>query len=154
MSELNSGFGRILSRCGRLALMPVDAFAAGSEMFAQAARGFHGLAGESYDTVSGRLAGGLIPVGTGSSGVSAAQDLADSMVKLVEYAVVSIHSGRERVLESEQLLVARSMSREAFAAWRIADYLQRGGKQQIEPADREFLRVCFQVLDRWSAEQD
>lgn len=149
MSERDLPLSRLVNRLGQLALKPIDVFATGTEMVAQTARGVQDLAGESIDAVSGPLQHTLQP----EAARGGSEDLDDLMVKLVEYAVVSIEPGGERVLESDQVLVAEPMGGEAFAAWRIADYLQRGGKQEIEPEAREFLRVSFQVMDRWPAEE-
>jgi len=81
---------------------------------------------------------------------AAAGGLEESGVTLVEYSIVSVRRGDERLLPggSGQILVTDRMSGESFAIWMIARYLQEPG-HPLPPADRRSLRVAYQVLDRW-----
>jgi len=79
----------------------------------------------------------------------AAGGLEESGVKLVEYAIVSVRRGAERILPGAggQVMVTEAMSAETFATWIVAVYVQSRGP--IPPEDRKYLRVAARVLDRW-----
>jgi len=81
-----------------------------------------------------------------------AGSLEESGVKLVEYAIVSVRRGAERILPGAggQVIVTGTMSEETFAIWIIAAYLQSRGP--IPPEDRKYLRVSSRVLERWDRE--
>jgi hypothetical protein len=76
------------------------------------------------------------------------RDLDDDDVKLVRYTIVSVRRCHERVLESGEAVVTESMTREGFAAWRVADYLSSGDRK-IGREDARYLRVNCDVLERW-----
>ncbi len=90
-------------------------------------------------------------------GLPSPYDLGDTQVKLVAYTLVSIRRDHERVLPqgSGTVMVTDSMTAEAFAAWRITEYLQSDDYHQLEPADQlqegehKDLRVDFVVSRRW-----
>ncbi|HEX4963474.1 MAG TPA: hypothetical protein VF173_21780 [Thermoanaerobaculia bacterium] len=94
------------------------------------------------------------PPATGAVAEAVPQDtgLGGDEVKLVEYAIVSVRRGHERVLPggSGEELVRGGMTHEGFTAWIIARYPRR---QEIPPDDRRFLRVHFRVLTRWPCER-
>lgn len=78
--------------------------------------------------------------------------LANDFVKLVRFSVVSIQRRHERVLESATIVVTDAMSRQTFAAWRIASYLQTKDRPPLFLGEERFLRVHFEVEGRWARE--
>lgn len=80
-------------------------------------------------------------------------DLQGDDIKLVEYALVSIRRGAERMLPggSGQILVTGAMSGESFSTWMIATYLQSGAPP-IPHSEKKYLRVTWHVLARWPRE--
>lgn len=84
-------------------------------------------------------------------------DLDDDSVKLVAYTIVSIKRDAERVMPrgAGSIVVTESMTPEAFATWRIADYLASDGyrdlaaEEKLQPGDRKHLRVDYVVSRRW-----
>jgi hypothetical protein len=86
-------------------------------------------------------------------------NLNDSMVKLVEYTIVTVEREREELLEGPgQVIVTDDLTGNAFSNARIFEWTQTtGGKRpngrfkgQAVPPDT--LRVYFNVLDRWPKE--
>lgn len=75
--------------------------------------------------------------------------LADDSVKLVFYSLVSIQRTRERVLETKAVVVSESMTAESFVIWRIAEYLQEAQRKTLPPEQRKYLRVHYEVRERW-----
>ena len=94
------------------------------------------------------------------SAASPIYDLSDDEVKLVAYTIVSIKRGEERVMPmgSDQIVVADSLSREAFTSWMLGRYLQSKSYQElsdedkVSEEDRKYLRVYFVVSYRWPRE--
>ena len=90
--------------------------------------------------------------------IMADTNLSDDMVKLVEYSIVSIQREKERRLYSGEQIVTENLTGEAFASWMITQYLQSEGyasqvaedaSNTIRERDRKYLRVFYNVLDRW-----
>ncbi len=144
----SEGMGRMVRMFGKMALLPLSTFAAGTDALAQMARGLQTAAGQGMDNMSEGLSGALASEPEERGGES----LADDQVKLVDYAIVSIHQGREEVLHRQQMVLIDNVSEEAFGAWRIADYLADEG-EELSPDEREDLRVYLKVLERWPAEE-
>jgi len=75
-------------------------------------------------------------------------DLRSDEVKLVEYSIVSVRRGHERILPKGigEVMVTGSMTREGFTAWIVACYPHL---HEVPPEDRRYLRVYYRVLTRW-----
>lgn len=73
----------------------------------------------------------------------------DGMVKLVEYTIVTIKRGGERILKKSEILYTEDMSDEAFATWVVALYLQEDGVH-VPHDDKKYLRVYHRLLDSWA----
>ncbi len=76
-------------------------------------------------------------------------NLNDSMVKLVEYTVVSVERGNERVLtgpEMQLIVVTDDLTGNAFSNARVME-LSASPK-----VDAKSVRVYYNVLDRWPKE--
>ncbi len=82
------------------------------------------------------------------------KNLDDDMVKLVEYAIVTIDRGKERILYARDggtpkdgrlalKLVTESMTPESFSTWVVSEANVSNGESA------EYLRVYYNVLDRW-----
>ena len=91
-----------------------------------------------------------------------------TMVKLVEYTIVTIKRCRERILKKAQKIYADEMTEEEFNTWVIALYCQETPEEQREAAkgygddedwepithgDKRYLRVFSQVLQSWPRQQ-
>lgn len=110
--------------------------------------------GRPGDAVSGTTLVG----GVGQKyGLPSPYDLDDETVKLVAYTLVSIKRDAERVLPkgAGTVVVTERMTPEAFATWRIAEYLasdehrELDEDDQVHPADEKYLRVDYVVSRRW-----
>jgi hypothetical protein len=77
-------------------------------------------------------------------------NLADDMVKLVRYTIVSIKRDEEAILVRGEEVFDDNMSDDAFATWVISKHSETGG---LPADDRKYLRVSYEVLERW-ARQD
>lgn len=76
-------------------------------------------------------------------------NLNDDMVKLVEYSIVTIERGSERILKGpSQVIVTDDLTGNAFSNARIADWCD--GRDRSIRTDT--LRVYYNVLDRWPKE--
>jgi len=92
--------------------------------------------------------------------------LADDMVKLVAYTIVSLKRGQERIMDGGEgsVIVTDNMTGSAFTSWIMAKYLQEeievpcdpAGKKQradlIPSEDLKYLRVYYVVSNRWPRE--
>lgn len=67
-------------------------------------------------------------------------------LRLIEYTIVSIKRGRERILEYKQEIVRDTMTRCEFDTWVVLQYAE---KHRIPPEDQKYLRVCSQVKCTW-----
>ena|SRR5262249_49955994 len=77
------------------------------------------------------------------------KDLNTNDIKLVKYTIVCIDRKHERILHTDERIVADPMSHKNFTSWVIADYLQ---SEHISDQETKYLRVSFDVLDRWPRE--
>jgi hypothetical protein len=77
-------------------------------------------------------------------------NLADDMVKLVRYSIVSIKRDAEKILHRDEVIFDDNMSDDGFATWVISKY---GDARGLSSDDRKYLRVSHEVLERW-AKQD
>jgi hypothetical protein len=88
-------------------------------------------------------------------------------IKLVNYGIVSLRRCHERTLHGGQLLVTIPMTPETFSTWVIACYLQaediaedrrdavaRERRNAIPYEEKKYLRVAYEVLNRWPFEPD
>lgn len=76
------------------------------------------------------------------------KNLSDDMIKLVEYSIVTIERGEERILTGNHLklkLVRRNTNGEAFASWVISEDISG----DLGDEEKERLRVYYNVLERW-----
>jgi len=78
------------------------------------------------------------------------KDLNNDYMKLVKYTIVCVDRGHERILHTDERLVLDPMGHETFASWVIAEYLQA---KPLADEEKKYLRVSFDVLDRWSREE-
>jgi hypothetical protein len=83
------------------------------------------------------------------------RNLSDDMVKLVRFTILSIQRDEEHILQSGrgEKIVTDNMTEDSFSAWVISEYFQQPNHEQIADDDKKYLRVYFEVLDRW-AKQD
>lgn len=78
-------------------------------------------------------------------------NLNDDMVKLVEFTIVTIERGKERLLERpSQVIVTDDLTGNAFSNARIADWVMKDRGDRTVRTDT--LRVYYNVLDRWPKE--
>ena len=79
------------------------------------------------------------------------QDLSGGDVKLVRYSIVSLRRRYERLLTTGYEVVTDSMTRESFATWVVARTIELRDPRMppIPPADLRYLRVEYEVLERW-----
>lgn len=90
-------------------------------------------------------------------GLPSPYDLDDETVKLVAYTIVSIQRDRERVMKkgAGTVVVTERLSAEAFASWRIAEYLASDDykgldeEDRLGPSEEKYLRVDYVVSRRW-----
>jgi hypothetical protein len=105
-------------------------------------------------------------------------DLRDDMLKLVRYKVLFVRREYEHAFPEQEDLVSENLDGGAFTAWKVAEFIQglekgdtpvparwaaknypdskyvRNGKLiGIEEADKKYLRVYFEVLDRYAREK-
>jgi len=105
-------------------------------------------------------------------------DLNDDMNKLVRYSVICVDRDNEVVLESlRETLVHDRMDERGFTAWKVAEFSNRMVNEKVEappewltkppvgvvisgtklkalgPEQNKFLRVSFQVVDRFPRER-
>ena len=91
-----------------------------------------------------------------------------TMVKLVEYTIVSIKRCDERILKKDEIIYADEMTEEEFNTWVIALYCQETPEEQRRDArsygddegwgpvrheDKRYLRVFSRVLQSWPRQQ-
>lgn len=81
------------------------------------------------------------------------KDLRDDMLKLVRYKVLFVKREEERVLQQGDELVSDNMDSTAFTAWKIAQLKDSDVLKGISDEDKKYLRVYFEVLDRYPRER-
>lgn len=77
------------------------------------------------------------------------KDLRDDMLKLVRFKVLFVKREYEEVLAEGDELVSDSMDSTAFTAWKIAQMQWDGKLKNIDEKDKKYLRVYYEVLDRY-----
>ena len=106
-----------------------------------------------------------------------AQDLCDDMLKLVKYKILFLKRDYEHAFPEQEELVADNITAAGYTAWKIAAFIQHL-RQRTTPVppkwkqyppndpqyreggmlvglpeeDKKYLRVYYQVLDRWPRE--
>ena len=104
----------------------------------------------------GPTAGAAVP-----SDRSGAGALADDLVKLVAYFVVSLQPNHERLMPkgADTIIVTGNWTDEEFTTYVIAKYFQSSGYTDLSPeaqakvrAERKYMRVHFNVVRRWPKE--
>jgi len=111
-------------------------------------------------------------------GVRRDKDLQDDMLKLVRYKILFVRRDYEHAFDEREDLVYDSMDGSAFAAWKVAEFIQELGKGKTEvpekwkarnypeaqyvrhgkligldDEDKKFLRVYYEVLERYVREK-
>ena len=108
-------------------------------------------------------------------------DLSDDKLKLVRYKILFVKRDYEVAFDEREDLVHDNMTGEAFAAWKVAEFIQRLGREvvpgkwlkkdyprnftaqekdgttrtyvnHLDEDDKKYLRVYFEVLDRYERE--
>lgn len=160
----------------RMVRLPMTLFAYAAEMAACTAREIERMTGEGVEKAldrvaqpapwgsrqaAGPAAGAPVTVNPGAPEADADirreetrampdTNLADDMVKLVRYTIVSIKRDDEKILKRDEEIFDDNMTDDAFASWVISKY---GDSQGLSSNDRKYLRVSYEVLGRW-ARQD
>jgi hypothetical protein len=76
-------------------------------------------------------------------------NLNDKMVKLVEYTIVSIQRGKEKVLaQPQQVVETDDLTGDAFSNSRIAEWV-KSNPEEAKKFDLEDVRVYYNVVGRW-----
>ncbi len=106
------------------------------------------------------------------------RDLRDSKLKLVRFKVLFIKRDYEHAFEESEDLISTNIDGSGFAAWKIAEFIQRLAQKQtrvpekwlkknypppeyragsmligLPDKDKKYLRVYHQVLDRYQREK-
>src|SRR6267154_4843806 len=106
------------------------------------------------------------------------KDLRDDMLKLVRYKILFVRREYEVAFPEREDIVSENMDGDSFAAWKVAEFIQdlaagetlvpaRWQEQSYPPAefhkgdtltgipheDKKYLRVYFQVLERFPREK-
>jgi hypothetical protein len=112
------------------------------------------------------------------SGIRRDRDLQDDMLKLVRYKILFVRRDFEHAFPEREDLVYDSMDGSAFAAWKVAEFIQelqkgetpvpakwlaRGYPEQqyvrngqltgLDDEDKKYLRVYYEVLERYVREK-
>jgi hypothetical protein len=148
-----------IAALGHFLKLPWSAFAQMMSGMARLAEGMRVVAGGGVDRMLTSLGAGDRFDHTTSGAAQAAAGITvkeaemsdncgtnDCTIKLVQYTIVSIKRGHERILEHSQKLVLDPMDECGFDTWVIAEYVQR---HPIPPGDQQYLRVASEVLDTW-----
>ena len=81
------------------------------------------------------------------------KDLHDDMLKLVRFKVLFVKREGERVLKEGDELVPDNLDSTAYTAWKIAELEKSGELKDIDNKDKKYLRVYYEVLDRYAREK-
>jgi hypothetical protein len=106
------------------------------------------------------------------------KDLRDDMLKLVRYKVLFVKREYEHAFPEQEDLVSDNMDGSAFTAWKIAEFIQQLGRGEtavphkwnekgypsatyrrdgallgLDEEDKKYLRVYFEVLERYPREK-
>jgi hypothetical protein len=82
--------------------------------------------------------------------------LSNDDVKVVEYYILTIKPDHEHILTGhfpEVKVFTDNMTGADFASWVIADYFQRPNHEPMLPGDKKYLRVCYDVVCTFKAEE-
>jgi hypothetical protein len=79
-------------------------------------------------------------------------NLRDDTLKLVRYKVLFVKREHEKAFPEEEDLVSENMDDSAFAAWKVAEFIQNH-PNQIAEDDKKYLRIHYQVLERYPREK-
>lgn len=106
------------------------------------------------------------------------RDLRDDLLKLVRYKILFVKREYEHAFAEQESLIAENMDAAAFTAWKAAEFIQRLGNGKTEvpekwrtrnyppkkyrdgsvlkglpEEDKKYLRVFYQVIERFPREQ-
>jgi hypothetical protein len=106
------------------------------------------------------------------------KDLQDDMLKLVRYKVLFVRREYEFAFPEREALVSENMDGDAFTAWKVAEFIQElaqgetpvpkrwndklyppdrfrkdGNLLGLPDEDKKYLRIYFEVLDRYPREK-
>ncbi len=114
------------------------------------------------------------------NGIGLDKDLHDDMLKLVRYKILFVKREYEHAFPEMEDLVSDNMDGAAFAAWKVAEFIQHLAKQKTDAPtkwgdkypsenrdtyikegkliafpdhDKKYLRVYYEVLDRYPREK-
>jgi hypothetical protein len=192
---------------GQMMMLPLAVFAYGMELFVRTVQGVQRVADDGLDALAGSAT--RTPVETpdsqseresspaiSSTGVDVDgdaeinpketmkmndTDLSDDKLKLVRYKILFVKRDYEVAFDEREDLVYDNMTGEAFAAWKVAEFIQRLGREPVpakwlkknyprdftpeerdgarnvyvntlDEDDKKYLRVYFEVLDRYERE--
>jgi hypothetical protein len=112
------------------------------------------------------------------------RNLSDDQLKLVRYKILFVKRDYEVAFDEKEDLVYDNMTGEAFAAWKVAEFIQRLDREvvpiewrkrdyprefsdtekdptndavfirSLDERDKKYLRVFYEVLDRYVREED
>ena len=113
------------------------------------------------------------------------KNLSDDQLKLVRYKILFVKRDYEVAFQEREDLVYDNMTGEAFTAWKVAEFIQRLGREEVpyrwrkrdyprpftvdqkdpekkipvyidrlDETDKKYLRVFYEVLDRYVREED
>ena len=110
------------------------------------------------------------------------KDLSDDMLKLVRYKILFVKRDYEHAFQEREELVHDNMTGDAFAAWKVAEFIQRLNREEVphkwlkknyprqfedderdgtkaayiswlDEDDKKYLRVYYEVLERYEREE-
>jgi hypothetical protein len=106
------------------------------------------------------------------------KDLRDDMLKLVRYKVLFVKREYEHAFPEQEDLVSDNMDGSAFTAWKVAEFIQQLGRGEtavphkwgekgypsaayrrdgallgLDEEDKKYLRVYYEVLERYPREK-
>ena len=100
-------------------------------------------------------------------------DLADEQLKLVRYKILFVMRDYECAFREQEELIPDNLTDSAYSGWKIAEFIQhlpsiderdlpanwkkylreKGEKGHAKAEDKKYLRVFFEVLDRYPREE-
>ncbi len=188
----------------QLLKLPIAALSYGMEMFVRTVQGLQKIADQSIDIVvsgTSQLFGGAPDVATDLTTAAIPSDsvppvakrdetkdkeekrmpdtnLTDDMLKLVRFKILFVKRDYEHAFPEQEELVKENTTANAFAGWKIAEFIQHLGDQKtviprkwtekgypgkefrdgdkligFPDGDKKYLRVYFEVLDRYVREK-
>jgi hypothetical protein len=197
----SSNFMRLF---GQMMMLPFTVFVQGMELFIKTIQGMQKVADDGMDVMAGGTAAGPAPISqsdhasntTGSETGGVINDdattnlkekinmsdtnLSDDLLKLVRYKILFVKRDYETAFPEREDLVYDNMTGEAFTAWKVAEFIQRLGTEEVpskwlkknypraysdqerkdkqyvkslDEDDKKYLRVYFEVLERYEREE-